>query len=84
MEEMRCGRMRLMDGVAMKQVGKTVAVLGAWLMVASMLLGCVAGGGSRMGGGGMRGGYMGGGYMWPGGLVLLLVVVLVVVLLRRR
>jgi hypothetical protein len=68
-----------MDGVAMKQVGKTVAVLGAWLMVASMLLGCVAAGYS-----GMRGGYMGGGYMWPGGLVLLLVVVLVVVLLRRR
>ena len=75
--------MRLMDGVEMKHVGKTVAVLGVWLMVASMLLGCVAGGYSRMGGG-MRGGYMGGGYMWPGGLVLLLVVVLVVVLLRRR
>ena len=79
MEEMRCGRMRLTDGVDMKHAGKTVAVVGAWLMVASMLLGCVAGGGSRMGGG-----YMGGGYMWPGGLVLLLVVVLVVVLLRRR
>jgi len=63
----------------MKHAGKTVAVVGAWLMVASMLLGCVAGGYSRMGGD-----YMGGGYMWPGGLVLLLVVVLVVVLLRRR
>jgi hypothetical protein len=72
------------DGVGLRQVAKTVAVMGAWGLGVSMLLGCVAGGGSGMGGGGMGGGYMSGGYMWPGGLVLVLVVVLVVVLLRRR
>ena len=72
--------MRLTDGVAMKDVAKTVARLGVWLVVASMLTGCVAGGYSRMGGGGMGGGW----FMWPGGLGLVLVVVVILLLLRRR
>ena len=72
--------MKLMDGVDAKGIARTVAMLGTWLVVASMLSGCIGVGYSRMGGGGMGGGW----FMWPGGLMMVLLVLVVLLLLRRR
>jgi protein-S-isoprenylcysteine O-methyltransferase Ste14 len=71
---------KLMDRVEAKEIAKMVAVMGAWLVAASLLTGCVTVGYSRMGGGGMGGGW----FMWPGGLGLVLVVVVILLLVRRR
>jgi hypothetical protein len=57
-----------------RSLAATVGMAGGWLMVASLLSGCVAVGYSSGGGW----------FIWPGGLGLLLVVVVIVMLLRRR
>ena len=72
--------MKLLDGADGKGIARTVAMLGTWLVVASMLSGCIVAGYSRMGGGGMGGGW----FMWPGGLMMVLLAVVVLLLLRRR
>ena len=72
--------MKFIDGMDGKDMARTLATVGAWLAVASLLTGCIAVGYSRMGGGGMGGGW----FMWPGGLGLVLVVVVILLLLRRR
>jgi protein-S-isoprenylcysteine O-methyltransferase Ste14 len=66
--------MRLAERRGVKDTAKTVATMGAWLVVASLVSGCVAVGYSSTGGW----------FMWPGGLGLLLVIVVVLMLLRRR
>jgi protein-S-isoprenylcysteine O-methyltransferase Ste14 len=57
-----------------RSLAAAVAMACGWLMVASLLSGCVAVGYSSGGGW----------FIWPGGLGLLLVVVVIVVLLLRR
>ena len=58
----------------MRKLAGTAGVMGAWLVAASLLSGCVAVGYSSGGGW----------FIWPGGLGLLVVVVVIALLLRRR